>query len=631
MSKNSKSNDSRKLHIVFLVDRSGSMQPLVGATIDGVNDLLRAARNSSEEAGVNAELTMVGFDSQGFSSKWKPCIEFIEGYSGVPIGSIKPVGTNEIFGRGGTPMWDAIAEATGRCGKGFGIHDRVLFVMFTDGQSEISNVNPPEKVAEIVRAWQDTKKWTFVMVAANQDAKAAAAQMFIHESNAMEYQATREGTRSAFYRLARGTRAFIEKLGKEWDSPLTDGFFPSKDIEEKECLMKVSDLGVIMNMPEASKDGDPENKLPPYAPVPAFVVDEYPACPANWMHGSAKASSYFVGVRANHGMWLDFNRAAADSKHHLAIVVSVQGINPVTGQKTDALRLEKYETKCPIHDIEFHQDRFCPTCGYKWPAQNYISTSATPDGKVWLDGFLTPEGKVRQYLFTQDEARGVAGAVLGKDQQVYAIGVALYRAKKEKPIPVLPVNRESFMMHFARSLSAPAGNYRTKSAGGSSFGNVGRSITKISANNNSLDIDAVRLRAAEAHGLCMPQNSSEQLTAGGMQDAGTTSCDFDSEWKSLADNDCEVDNYCYQMSAACASAAEITTEKYEVAAGSSIKQVVYTDATPLDEYESEPVGMLYISYCSEKDVENILKAGRRAETKDGFIGKLISKLTVGNP
>jgi hypothetical protein len=47
--------------------------------------------------------------------------------------------------------------------------------------------------------------------------------------------------------------------------------------------------------------------LPPGAVVPAYAVDEFPACPDSWMHGSAKASSYFLEIKEGRGMWLDFN------------------------------------------------------------------------------------------------------------------------------------------------------------------------------------------------------------------------------------------------------------------------------------------------------------------------------------
>ena len=192
--------------------------------------------------------------------------------------------------------------------------------------------------------------------------------------------------------------------------------------------MEVNGLFATLNTPEALK-GEEIHGLPPYDPRPAYAVDEYPACPENWMHGSSKASSYFVPVEAGRGMWFDFT-VNAHHKHHVAVVVSVQGINPITGQKMTELCLEKYKDKCPVHDIDFQQDRFCPTCGYKWPGQNYIAT--TTGQSLWIDGFRNEKGEVRQYVISEEEASGVAAQLIGEDR-VFAIGYAFYLSKKPKP------------------------------------------------------------------------------------------------------------------------------------------------------------------------------------------------------
>ncbi len=85
--------------------------------------------------------------------------------------------------------------------------------------------------------------------------------------------------------------------------------------------------------------------------------------------------------------------------HHVAIVLSVQGVNPITGQQTKKLRLEQYREKCPVHDCEFGHDRFCKECEYKWPAQNYLTTTSTPSGQLWIDGWRAQDGKIAGFLF----------------------------------------------------------------------------------------------------------------------------------------------------------------------------------------------------------------------------------------
>jgi hypothetical protein len=180
--------------------------------------------------------------------------------------------------------------------------------------------------------------------------------------------------------------------------------------------------------------------LPPHDEQPAFVVDEYPGCPKEWMHGSSKAGSFFVPVETGRGMWFDFTRNQGHN-HHVAVVCSVQGINPVTGLPTNRqewMGLQQIKNQCPRHKVDLQQNRYCPECGYELPAQNYIAT--TTGQMLWLDGFRNEKGQVRQYIITEEEMRGVASQVIG-DDRVWAIGFAFYLSKEEKPQPVLRATR----------------------------------------------------------------------------------------------------------------------------------------------------------------------------------------------
>lgn len=240
--------------------------------------------------------------------------------------------------------------------------------------------------------------------------------------------------------------------------------------------MKVDDLTCVLHQPPGLKQKYDANgkeiaqSLPPSCPTSAFVVDEYPACPANWMHGSARASSYFVPVEIGRGMWFDFN-ANADKQYDIAAMVSIQGVNAITGQKTSTMRLEQYKERCPVHDREFGHNRHCEECGYQWPAQNYISTTGQPRGQFWIDGFRNADGIVRQYLVTEEECRGVAAQTIGEDR-VFAIGIAFFRSKNPKPRDpdIATFKRISIPLHKQQSGGVAGGQWMNsgeeKTAGG---------------------------------------------------------------------------------------------------------------------------------------------------------------------
>jgi hypothetical protein len=168
------------------------------------------------------------------------------------------------------------------------------------------------------------------------------------------------------------------------------------------------------------------HQLPSGTPVPVYPVDMFPGCPDEWNRG---AGSFVCPVDADWGLWFDWTK---NNELNTAILTSVKGMNPVTGQKIDSLSLAKYVEKCPVHDVDFEGDqRLCPKCGYKWPTQSYVSHPNT----LWWDGFRQPDGTVRQFFFSEDEKRDIAGLVLGKENVMPAFGFAFFKTKQERVPP----------------------------------------------------------------------------------------------------------------------------------------------------------------------------------------------------
>ena len=106
--------------------------------------------------------------------------------------------------------------------------------------------------------------------------------------------------------------------------------------------MTINGLSVLVNLPDApAGNDDVVHTLPPYHAVEVHKVSDY-KCPDNWMHGSGNAESYFIKVEAGKHLWLDFNDLWTHT-HEVAVVLSVQGINPVTNKPISKLRLNSIE------------------------------------------------------------------------------------------------------------------------------------------------------------------------------------------------------------------------------------------------------------------------------------------------
>ena len=101
-------NDVRNLHIFFLLDRSGSMEPMADDVVGGFNGFLAA----QQAEGHDALMTLVQFDSQD------PHEVLV---NARPIAEVRPLDRARFHPRGGTPLYDAIghliADATIRAEK----------------------------------------------------------------------------------------------------------------------------------------------------------------------------------------------------------------------------------------------------------------------------------------------------------------------------------------------------------------------------------------------------------------------------------------------------------------------------------------------------------------------------------
>jgi hypothetical protein len=323
---------------------------------------------------------------------------------------------------------------------------------------------------------------------------------------------------------------------------------------ESEYWMESNGLFCGFNMPDAV--GESFVGLPPYRKIKNFLVDEYPLCPNNWLRSKGKTTSYFVPVKDGSGMWLDFNKNI-NHKYEVAIVVSVQGINAITGMPCEDDCLEQYIEKCPKHDIEFEAHRYCPDCKYKWPKQNYISTTGTEKGKLWIDGFRSAEGLIRQYILSKDSSKGVASNIIGEDR-VYSIGISFFLSKDKKP-------------------------------------------EKISSSYLRGQVDF-----CEMMGIKNSSNWGNDFSA--------RSLCCTSDWNSINSNDNNPQELTYGFR------KSINVEKMEIGAGQKIDQNIGDDPNKLDFWRNESEAIIVINYCLEEEAIKILEVKKEQQVKqDGWL------------
>jgi len=169
--------------------------------------------------------------------------------------------------------------------------------------------------------------------------------------------------------------------------------------------------------------GESVQGLPPGKPIPVMPVDCLKERPAFWIGGQG---AYVCPVQEDWALWFNWDMNRRDT---MAVLASVKGMNPITGQRMAGFGLEQYQSKCPVHDEPFKDGLFCEKCGFRWPQDNFY---ASPN-PLYCDGFRTPDGSVRQFYFTAEMVKSIPELVIGKEDTVPAFGFCFFKPESERP------------------------------------------------------------------------------------------------------------------------------------------------------------------------------------------------------
>lgn len=187
------------VHVSFLLDRSGSMQAIVGDVIGGFNGFLR---EQQAQAGA-CHMTLVQFDSQ---DPFEVLIDDMD------VKAMRPLDAARYQPRGMTPLLDATgalldhAERRAQAGRD---EDQVV-VVFTDGEENASQRWTREALFGRVERLK-AAGWSFVFLGANQDSYAEGRGLGIGAGNVSNFDACAEGTADAFQSVSRAMRSYRSK------------------------------------------------------------------------------------------------------------------------------------------------------------------------------------------------------------------------------------------------------------------------------------------------------------------------------------------------------------------------------------------------------------------------------------
>lgn len=203
--------------LVFILDRSGSMQGLEGDTIGGFNAMIEKQKKEPGEAFVSTVL----FDDQ---------MEVL--HDRVKVRKVRPITNKEYTVRGCTALLDAIGGAIHHIGN---IHkyarpkdvpEHTLFVITTDGMENASRRYSAQQVKKMIRRQKEKYGWEFLFLGANIDAVETAGQLGIAPDRAVNYHCDSQGTRLNYQVVSRAVAAVrcSAPLDEHWKDAIEEDF-----------------------------------------------------------------------------------------------------------------------------------------------------------------------------------------------------------------------------------------------------------------------------------------------------------------------------------------------------------------------------------------------------------------------
>lgn len=371
---------------------------------------------------------------------------------------------------------------------------------------------------------------------------------------------------------------------------------------QKEALDRQSSIALSCRGFQASlmkaprlKDKGSAYGLPQGLPILSYPVDALPGSPDSWMRGEG---SYVCPVSPDCGLWFDWT---SNDPLNTAILPSVKGMNPVTGQKLEGLALDRFLEKCPVHGNTFKHGLLCEECGYCWPPQSYVCHPNT----LWWDGFRQPDGTVRQFFFTADEQRDIATLQIGKQNTVPAFGFAFFETKTKR----VPEIRQDFLRSKGKSSKEFYGlSNKQKTYGGPCGQSIGGGSSPL------VDVSGpIWMVPQESKTVDMTYRPNDSISCYTGDESSILSVQTMSSQEVDGEEDLNQQSRQIDVS---------------VGAGAEIRQALVSDPLALSEWKDKPTSVMRLYFVFESEFETIVRKGGVKDIK-GHLAGYLKSMPVG--
>jgi hypothetical protein len=187
---------SSKTLVTFLLDRTGSMEPIRDNTIEAFNAYLEGLQCD----GAGIDFTLIQFDSMSID---KICVR-------KPVNECVKLSRESYVPRASTPLIDAACKTIKAVEASLNgdLHTKVVICIQTDGHENCSTEHTWDELNALIKH-KTTLGWQFNFMGASIDAYDQGARMAISTANTLSYDsADRASTVAAFAASAANTTAW---------------------------------------------------------------------------------------------------------------------------------------------------------------------------------------------------------------------------------------------------------------------------------------------------------------------------------------------------------------------------------------------------------------------------------------
>ena len=203
--------------LVFILDRSGSMEGLEKDTIGGFNAMIEKQRKQDGECFVSTVL----FDHIS---------EVL--HDRIKLSDVPKMTERDYTVRGSTALIDAIGGAVHHIGnihkyaRKEDIPDHTMFVITTDGLENASHIYSSDQVKKMVERQKKKYGWEFVFIGANIDSVETAKHFGIAADRAVNYHADKKGTAVVFNAVSMMVNKFRNygEVEEDWSEEISEDY-----------------------------------------------------------------------------------------------------------------------------------------------------------------------------------------------------------------------------------------------------------------------------------------------------------------------------------------------------------------------------------------------------------------------